>query len=97
MDLIRSLNLPLTRKLSARPPVTTWSDILRCCAKGFYGIHTTFPCPSSTSHYPSWVAAWTGCPESGHICSVPCVVGWGHLFLALAMRNLQIQTLASST
>jgi hypothetical protein len=71
------LELPLTQKPSARPRVTAWSDILQCCAKGFYGIHTIFSCPSLSSHYPSCVVAWTGCPESGHLFSVPCLCGLG--------------------
>jgi hypothetical protein len=87
MDLIQSQIMPLTQKLLAQQPVTAWSDILRCCAKGFYGIHTIFLCPSLTSHYPYGVASWNGCPESGHIFSVPCFVGWGHLFPALAVRS----------
>jgi hypothetical protein len=74
-------SLPLTWNLSARPPVISWSDIIQCCAKGFYGIHTTFPCPSLTSHYPSCVATWISCPESGHIFYVPCFVGWASFSL----------------
>jgi hypothetical protein len=94
MDLIQSQDLPLTQNLSSRTPMTAWIEILQCCAKGFYGIHTTFSFPSSTSHYPSWVASWIGCPESDHIFSTRCLVGWDHLFPASPMRNLQIQTLA---
>ena len=75
--------------------MTSWSDILWCCAKEFYGIHTNFMCPSSSSHFLSYVVAWTGFPESGHVFSIPCCVGWGHLFPTSAMRSLQIQTLAS--
>jgi hypothetical protein len=66
----------------------SWSNILQCCAKGFYGIHTIFLCHSSTSHYPSCVAVWTGCPKSGHFCFVPCCVGWGQLFPTSTVRSL---------
>jgi hypothetical protein len=76
---------------------STTRNIIRCCSKGFYGIHTTFPFPSLTSHYPSCVASWNGCPESGHIFFVSFFVGWGHLFPASTVRSLHIQTLSSST
>jgi hypothetical protein len=47
-----------------------------------------FPCPSLSSHCPSFVAAWTGCPEDDHLDLVPCCVGWGRLFPASAVRGL---------
>jgi hypothetical protein len=72
---------------SSQPLVTIWNDNLQFFAKGFYGIHTTFMCPSSTSHYPYWVVAWNGCPKSDHI----------FLFPTSVVRNLQIQALASSS
>jgi hypothetical protein len=56
--------------------ISTTNDCLenihQCCAKGFCGTHTTFQCPSSTSHYPSLLVAWTGCPGVGHPCSILC-------------------------
>jgi hypothetical protein len=63
-------------------------EISLTCAKGFYGIHTIFPCPSSSSHFPSCVASWIGCPESGHIFSILCCVSWDRLFPASAERSL---------
>jgi hypothetical protein len=80
----------------ARPQVTSWSSILQCCAKGFYGIHTILPCPYSYFHYHYCVAAWVGCFESDHLFYVPFHVGWGRICPASAVRGLYIQTLTSS-
>jgi hypothetical protein len=88
---------PLTKKPSAQPQVTTWSGIIQCCAKGFYGTQNIFPCPSSSSHFPCCIATWTGFLDSGHIFSIPCYVDLACLFPASVVRILPIQNLTSSS
>jgi hypothetical protein len=73
--LNQSLSQHLTLRLSSQPTMIVWSDIHQCCAKGFCGTHTTFQCPSSTSHYPSFLVAWTGCPRVGPSFLLSFVLG----------------------
>jgi hypothetical protein len=88
LDLIQSQNLPLTLRILAQTPTTASSDIHQCYASGFYGIHTTSQCLSSSSHYPSLFAAWIDCPKGVHPCYVRCSLGWGRLFLSSVVRSL---------
>jgi hypothetical protein len=39
------------------PIMTIFSDIHRCCARGFFGNSTTFQCPSSSFRDPSFPVA----------------------------------------
>jgi hypothetical protein len=87
--------MPLTMRFSTRPPTTASSDIHRCYARGFYGIHTISYYLSSSSHQPSLFTASTGCSEGLHPCFVLCYVGWGCLCPESIVRNLQIQTPSS--
>jgi hypothetical protein len=59
------LNQGLTLRLSVQPPMISLSDIHQCCARGFCGAHTISQCPSS-SHYLSFLVAWTSYPEVGY-------------------------------
>jgi hypothetical protein len=44
--------------------------------QGFYGIHTTFQCLSSSSHYPSLFVAWMVCLGGpSFLCPLLCGLG----------------------
>jgi len=45
--------------LWSREPMIVLREIYQCCARGFFGKHTTFQCCSSSSHDPSFLVAWT--------------------------------------
>jgi hypothetical protein len=71
--------------------MTTLSGSQQCYAKGSYGSHTTSPYLSLSFQCPSLLATWTGCPDTVHIFSVLCSVGWGRPFLDFVVRGSQAQ------
>jgi hypothetical protein len=75
--------------------MTALSDNQQCYAKGSYGSHTTSRYLSLSFQCPSFLVAWTGCPDTVHLFSVLCSVGWGHPFLAFVVRGSQAQIVAS--
>jgi hypothetical protein len=57
------------------------------CQGLLYGSCTTSRYPSLSFQCPSLLVAWTGCPDTIHIFSVLCFVGWGHPFLVFVVRG----------
>jgi hypothetical protein len=49
----------------------------QCYAKSSYGSRTTSQYLSLSFQCPPLLAAWTGCLDTVHLCSVLCYVGWG--------------------
>jgi hypothetical protein len=41
------------------------------------------------------LVACTSCPDTIHLCSILCLVGWGHPFLDFIVRGSQAQIVAS--
>jgi hypothetical protein len=87
----QSQNPHLIQRLSLRPPTTALSDSQQCYAKGSYGSCTTSQYLSLSFWCPSFLVAWTGCPDTVHIFSVLCSMGWGRPFLAFVVRGSQAQ------
>jgi hypothetical protein len=85
----------LIQRLSLRPPATALSGSQQCYAKGSYGSRTTSRYLSLSFQCPSLLAAWTGCPDTFHLCFVLYSVGWGRPFLAFVVRGSQAQIAAS--
>jgi hypothetical protein len=75
--------------------MATLSDNQQCYAKGSYGSHTTSWYLSLSFHCPSLLVAWNGFPDTIHILSALCSVGWGSPFLAFVVRGSQAQIVAS--
>ena len=67
----------------------------QCYAKGSYGSCTTSWYISLSFRCPSLLTAWTSCPDTVHLCSVLCSMGWGCPFLAFVVRGSQAQIVAS--
>jgi hypothetical protein len=81
----------MIQRLSLQPRATVLSDSRQCYAKGSYGSHTTSQYLSLSFRCPSLLTDQTGCPDTVHLCYVLCYVGWGHPFLAFAVRGSQAQ------
>jgi hypothetical protein len=93
--MAQGLNLTLIQRLSLRPPMTALSDSQQFYAKGSYGSRTTSQYLSLSFRCPSLLVASTGCPDTVHIFSILCSMGWGRPFLAFVVRGSQAQIAAS--
>jgi hypothetical protein len=71
--------------------MTALSGSQQCYAKGSYGSHTTSRYLSLSLQCPYLLVAWNACPDTVHIFSILCSVGWGHPFLAFVVRGSQAQ------
>jgi hypothetical protein len=67
----------------------------QCYAKGSYGSCTTSQCLSLSFWCLSLLVSWAGCPDTVHICSILCSVGWGRPFLVVVVRGSQAQIVVS--
>jgi hypothetical protein len=75
--------------------MTSLSDGQHYYAKGSYGSRTTSWCLSLSFWCPSFLTSWIGCPDTDHLFSVICFVGWGHPFLDFGVRGSQAQIVMS--
>jgi hypothetical protein len=75
--------------------MTALSDSQHCYAKGSYGSRTTSRYLSLSFRCPYLLADWTGCPDTVHIFSILCSMGWECPFLDFVVRGSQAQIVAS--
>jgi hypothetical protein len=59
-----------------------WPDTHLCCEWSSYGIHGTFPCPSSDSWCCYFLMDLSGCLETSYLGFVLFSMVWGHLSLS---------------
>jgi hypothetical protein len=100
------IHLPLSSSGSESEP-TSDSEAFTSATNDFFERQSAVLCQGllwKSHHFlylslsfrcPSLLVAWTGCPDTVHIFSVLCSVGWGHPFLAFVVRGSQAQIVAS--
>jgi len=75
--------------------MTALSDNQKCYAMRSYGIRATTQYLYLSFQCPSFLVAWTGCPEAVCLFSFLFSTGWGLPFLDFVVRGSHAQIAAS--